>query len=146
MTITRRTLCVAYGLTGLLALVGTWGNNLAYLHLGFLGANARFWQDTLVNAASRSITVDILFFALAVTTWMLLEARRLAMRGAWLYVLFSLVIAVSVAFPVFLIHRERVLRRREDTAAAGELRSIDVWGLSPLGIAFTLYTAVTLMT
>ena len=146
MTITRRTLCVAYAVTGLLALMGTWGNNLAYLHLGFLGANVRFWQDTLVNAASRSITVDILFFALTVTTWMLLEARRLAMRGAWLYVLFSLVIAVSVAFPVFLIHRERVLHRREGTVAAGELRTLDVWGLVLLGVAFTLYGAKTLVT
>jgi hypothetical protein len=144
MTLTRKALCVVYAATGLLALVGTWGNNVRYLDLGFLGANVRFWADTLANPASRSITVDILFLALAVTIWMVLEARRLAMRGVWMYVLFSLVVAVSVAFPAFLVHRERTLAKREPATAAGELRTLDVAGLALLGIAFTLYAAATL--
>ena len=46
-------------LIGLLALFGTWNNNVHYLDLGFLGANLRFWEETLANPASRSITVDI---------------------------------------------------------------------------------------
>jgi hypothetical protein len=44
-----------------LALVGTWGNNIAYVGLGFIGTNVAFWQDTLANPASRSITVDLFF-------------------------------------------------------------------------------------
>ena len=87
MTISRRVLCVVYALVGLVALVGTWGNNIDYLDLGIVGANIHFWQETLVNPASRSITVDILCLALAAIVWMLLEARRLSMRGAWLWVL-----------------------------------------------------------
>ena len=56
MPISRKALCVAYGLIALLALVGTWGNNVEYLSLGFVGANTAFWQATLVNPASRSIS------------------------------------------------------------------------------------------
>ncbi len=87
MLVSRKWLCVVYGLVGLIALAGTWGNNIEYLNLGIVGANVRFWQETLVNPASRSITVDILFLSFAAIVWMLLEARRLSIRGAWLYVL-----------------------------------------------------------
>jgi len=64
MIISRKALCLAYGLIAVLALVGTWGNNVGYLNLGFLGANLKFWGDTLANPASRSITVDIFFLGL----------------------------------------------------------------------------------
>lgn len=144
MTITRRALCVVYGLTSVLALIGTWGNNLRYLNLGFFGANVRFWQDTLANPASRSITVDIFFLSLAATVWMLLEARRLSMRGAWLYVLLSFLIAVSVTFPVFLINRERALSKLERSSVVGGLRPADIAGLLLLAVGFSTYTVVTL--
>ena len=108
MTISRRVLCVVYALVGLVALAGTWGNNIDYLDLGIVGANIHFWQETLVNPASRSITVDILCLALAAIVWMLLEARRLSMRGAWLWVLCGVFIAMGAAFPWFMVHRELV--------------------------------------
>src|ERR1044071_613284 len=113
MPISRKALCTAYGLIAVLALIGTWGNNLAYLHLGFLQANLTFWPVTLVNAASRSITVDIFFLGLAVFIWMVLEARRLGMRYVWLYLILGMLIAISVTVPVFLINRERALAARE---------------------------------
>src|SRR5678815_5745716 len=105
MPISRKVLCIAYGLIALLALVGTWGNNVAYLSLGFVGANATFWQETLANPASRSITVDIFFLGLAVFVWMVLEARRLGLRGVWLYLVFGMLVAISVTVPIFLINR-----------------------------------------
>ena len=37
MTISRKALCVAYGLIAVVSLVGTWGNILEYLHAGFVG-------------------------------------------------------------------------------------------------------------
>src|SRR5215213_2266269 len=143
MTITRKTLCFVYAAIGLLALVGTWGNNLQYLGLGFIGFNVRFWEDTLANPASRSITVDLLFLALAATVWMLLEARRLGMRVPWLYVVGSLLIAASVMYPLFLINRERALPKMEVSPSGGSLRVYDVIGLIFLGIAFTAYIVVT---
>lgn len=145
MTISRKALCVAYGLIALLALVGTWGNNIAYLSLGFVGASATFWQETLANPASRSITVDIFFLGLALFVWMVLEARRLGMRGVWLYLVFGMLVAISVTVPIFLINRERALTRREPSSGAGTLSVFDIAGLAALTAAITAYAAVTIL-
>lgn len=144
MSISRKALCIVYGLVALLALVGTWGNNLAYLSLGFTGMATQFWQETLVNPASRSITVDLFFLGLAVFVWMVLEARRLGMRGVWLYLLFGMLVAISVTVPIFLINRERTLARREPSSSAGTLGVLDIAGLAAVTVAIIAYTVLTL--
>ena len=147
MTIPRKALCVFYAVIALVALVGTWGNNIAYLDMGIAAANLHFWQQTLVNPASRSITVDILLLGLAAITWMLLEARRLSMRGVWIYVLASILIAISAAFPAFLIHRERALAARDErdgTAGAGSLSIVELLALVVLGCVMLVYTFISL--
>jgi Terpene cyclase DEP1 len=108
MSATSRRLCLVYGVTAVLALFATWHQNLHYVREanGFVDTNLRFWQATLVNPASISITVDLFLFGLAVTIWQVLEARRLQLRFVWLYVLFGLLIAISFTFPLFLIARE----------------------------------------
>ena len=146
MTISRKVLCVAYGLIGLLALIGCWGNNVQYLNLdlGILGVNAHFWGETLVNPASRSITIDILFLSLSAIIWMLLEARRLAMRGVWIYILLGVFVAISAAFPAFMIHRERALARRDASVSAGSLSAGDVLGVAILGLCMLAYMFIAL--
>ena len=144
MTISRRVLCIVYALIGLVALVGTWGNNIDYLDLGIVGANTRFWQETLVNPASRSITVDILCLALAAIVWMLLEARRLSMRGAWLWVLFGVFVAMGAAFPWFMVHRELTLGRKTPSSNGGTLSTADVLGIVAVGVAVLAYTFLAL--
>jgi hypothetical protein len=144
MSISRKALCAVYGVIALLALVGTWGNNAAYLSLGFVGATSTFWQETLVNPASRSITVDLFFLGLAVFVWMVLEARRLGMRGVWLYLLFGMLVAISVTVPIFLINRARALAKQEPSSAAGTLGVFDIAGLAAVTVAITAYTALTL--
>jgi hypothetical protein len=144
MSISRKALCAFYGLVGLITLIGTWGNNLQYASLGFVGANLHFWRETLANPASRSITVDLLFLALAAITWMLLEARRLDMRGAWLYVIFGALVAISLTFPIFLINRERALAHREVSSASGHLKPADVLLLAALAVISTAYAWIAL--
>ena len=144
MTISRKALCVLYGLIGIVALLGTWGNILEYLHAGFVGATIHFWKETLVNPASRFITVDILFLGLTVIVWAVLEARRLGLRGVWLYVVFGLLIAISFTIPLFMIHRELILADRDASQTAGTLGFADMLGLSVLGLAFTAYLVLTL--
>jgi hypothetical protein len=112
--------------------------------LGYIGFTVRFWEDTLANPGSRSATVDLLFFSLAATVWMLLEARRLGMRWPWLYIVGSLLIAASVMYPLFLINRERALSKQEAPPSGYSLRVYDVIGLIVLGIAFTAYIVITL--
>jgi hypothetical protein len=143
-TVSRKILCVVYGVIALLALIGTWGNNLGYMHLGFVGATLVFWQETLVNPASRSITVDIFFLGLAMFVWMILEARRLGMRGVWWYLFFGMLVAISVTVPIFLINRERALAKRESTAAAGTMHAGDMIGLVLLTVAIVIYSVITL--
>ena len=145
MSISRKSLCIVYGLIALLALVGTWGNAAAYVGLGVVGSNVAFWKDTLVNPASRFLTVDVFFLCLAVFVWMVLEARRLGMRGVWLYLLIGFVVAISVTVPVFLINRERALAAREPSGAAGTLGVFDIAGLAAVTVAFAAYAAVTLL-
>lgn len=144
MIIQRKTLAWIYGLVALLALVGTWGNNIHYMSAGLspLDVNILFWKETLANPASRSITVDILFLSIPVTIWMMMEARRLQMRGIWFYLVGSLLIAVSMTVPLFMALRERKLATTQ--AEAGTLSAAEVIWAAVLGIAVIIYTARTL--
>jgi len=135
-------LIAVYALIALLAFVGTWGHNLAYLNLGWLGANLQFWNDTLVSEASTSITIDIFFFGLAVNIWMVLEARRLSMRWVWAYIVGGILVAISVAFPLFMIHRERVLGAPPPVRIA-RVTTGDVIGLVLLGLGAVAFCART---
>jgi hypothetical protein len=109
-----------------------------------MGANMTFWQETLANPASRSITVDLFFLGLAMFVWMVLEARRLGMRAVWLYLVFGMLVAISVTVPIFLINRERALAAREPSSAGGTLSAFDVIGLVLLAAACTIYAVITL--
>ncbi|WP_231747244.1 DUF2834 domain-containing protein [Burkholderia sp. BDU5] len=52
------------------------------------------------------------------------------MRGAWIYIVLSIAVAISVAFPVFLIHRERALAAaNRPVPETRSLRAGDVAGL-----------------
>jgi hypothetical protein len=145
MTISRKALCVSYGAIGLLAVIGTWGNVLGMLgQLGFVSGTLRFWQDVLVNESSRFITIDILFLSLAVVLWMVLEARRLTIPGVWAYVVFGVLIGISLAVPLFLIHREIKLAAAEPGTPGGSLQRSDVAGLAMFGTAVTAFAVVAL--
>ena len=144
MTITRNHLCLAYAAAAVLALVGTWGNNVQYLGGGLVDTNVRFWRETLANPASRSITVDIVFLGFAAVLWMFTEARRLAMRGVWLYVLGGIFVAMGAAFPLFLLHRERVLGSRHGAPASGMLTRAELGGGAVLAAASLVYTLLAL--
>ncbi len=145
MTISRKTLCALYALIGGLAFVGTWGNVLGLAkQRGFWNATLIFWQDVLVNESSRFITIDILFLGLAIIVWMVLESRRLKIPGVWLYVVFGLFIAISLAVPMFLIHRERKLAALEPNTPAGTMHKADIVGVIFLLLAFTAFALFAL--
>ena len=146
MTISRKALCVSYGAIGLLAFIGTWGNiiNLVGEH-GFWGGTIRFWQDVLANESSRFITVDMLFLGMAVVLWMVLEARRLKIPGVWLYVVFGFFIAISLAVPLFMIHREIRLSAAVPAEPGGTLRVTVVVAIVSCGLAFTAFAVVALL-
>ena len=131
MPTSRKLLCVVYGAISIAALIATWSQNLSYPAGNPAALFINFARDTKVTAASRSITVDILLFALAATVLMVIEARKHNVRFVWLYVLGSFLIAVSVTFPLFLIARELRLGASEQP----RLHAVDTILLVLLAIA-----------
>jgi hypothetical protein len=145
----RRNLCIAYAAVALLALIGTWGQNVAYFRsedgwlLGFVLATGRFWVETLATPASTSITVDLGLLLLPLCALMIIEARRLGIRFVWLYIVLGLLVAISVTFPLFLIAREQRLAARGEASEEVGIGGADAVGLLVLGaaiVAFTLWT------
>lgn len=94
------------------ALVLTTRSNLAFLAGPGPGGIAGFLALAFSNPAASSLGWDLVFLSLAVLVWMVAEGRRLGIRGLPLYVAASLLVAISVAFPLFLVARERRMARR----------------------------------
>ncbi|MBC1261820.1 DUF2834 domain-containing protein [Synechococcus sp. BSF8S] len=69
----------------------------------------QFIELANVNPAARSLSRDLLIGASAITIWIIVEARRLKMRGLWIVLLGSVTIAFAFAAPFFLFLRERRL-------------------------------------
>lgn len=110
MTRTDRTLCVVYGLVALVALVGTQWVLVDYIAAS--GSVSDFLDATVDNHAATFLTIDLLAVAVAATIFMVVDGRRNQVRFLWLYVLLVLAVAVSVAFPLYLIARTRTLAGR----------------------------------
>lgn len=146
----RQLLCTAYAAIAVLALVGTWTQNVAYFHpgdgpiAGFVLATGRFWAATLATPASISIAVDLALFFVAAAVLMVIEARRLAIRWVWLYVLLGFLVAISVTFPLFLIARERRLAAIGDVSSDVGLSRADLAALVALGCMTAAITVWTL--
>jgi hypothetical protein len=144
MTVSRGSLCAAYAAIGVVATVATWGHILGLVaESGILAGTLRFWQEALATPVSRFLAFDLLFLGLAVVLWMVLEARRLGIPGVWLYVIAGLGVAISVAVPAFLIHRELHRARLEPAARGATLRTADALGLAFLFAAFTAYAVAS---
>ena len=130
MAVSRTLLCAVYAAVALLALLATWHQNLTYFATGNpFWATVQFWKETLVTPASVSIMVDIFLFGLAVVVWMVVEAHRLGIRLVWVYVVFGVLVAISVTVPLFLLARELRLRALDAGAETVSLTRGDLVGL-----------------
>ena len=89
-------------------LIGTWTfNALAIVQMrDFVGD----WVGS--GPSVSSLTVDLLVVAVAGCILIVIEARRLGMKRAWLYVVLSGLTAFAFTFPLFLAMRERRLTLR----------------------------------
>ena len=98
-------LALVYLVLAVAGLIGTWFfNALAIVQMrDFIG-------DLVTSGASvSSITVDLLVVAVAGCVFLVVEARRLGMQRAWLYIVLSGVTAFAFTFPLFLAMRQRRL-------------------------------------
>jgi len=113
MPASRKLLCVVYGAIAVAALIATWSQTLAYSDMA-AGSLLAFWNDAKTTPASRSLTSDLLLFGLAAVILMVTEARKHGVKFVWLYVAAAYVIAISAAFPLFLIARELRINRSDE--------------------------------
>lgn len=101
-------LALTYLALAIAGLIGTWiFNAIAIVQL-------RDYLGDLVSSgpAVSSITVDLLVVAIAGCVFIIVEARRIGMRRAWLYIVLSGVTAFAFTFPLFLAMRQRHLTAR----------------------------------
>ncbi|MBH0007969.1 DUF2834 domain-containing protein [Salinibacterium sp. SWN1162] len=96
---------MTFAVLSIIGLVGTWVfNALAIVQMrNFLGD--WFGNGPAVN----SLGVDLLVVAVAGSILIIIEARRLGMKRAWLYIVLSGITAFAFTFPLFLAMRERKL-------------------------------------
>jgi len=107
MTRTDKTLCAVYAAFAAVALVGT-----QWTLVEFLRSEDNDWSamtDLLTaNPVVGFVGVDLGVVALVAAVFMVVEGRRLRIPRWWVYVALVFLVAVSVAFPLFLIARTRV--------------------------------------
>jgi hypothetical protein len=116
MTRTDKALCAAYAAFAAVALVGTQWTLVAFLRSdrNDLGAMA---DRLTANPVVGFVGIDLGVVALVAAVFMVVEGRRLRVPAWWVYVALVFLVAASVAFPLFLIARTRVLARERSLSA-----------------------------
>lgn len=98
---------VFYAILTVLGAVVPWIFNLQHFDAG--GTTGDFFTMGFVNPVASSLTVDLLIGGAAFMTWMVIEARRRAMKNWWIYLVVMFTVAFACAAPLFLWMRERHL-------------------------------------
>lgn len=124
MTRFEKILCAVYVLIAVIALVGTWSNNIGFMLQPENRDLLSWYRAVYANQAAASFTNDLLMLGLAGSIFMVVEAQRLNMRFVWVYILLSGPIAISVMFPLFLIARQITISKLRVQSSAPENRSI----------------------
>jgi hypothetical protein len=134
-----RSLALVYLVLGLVGLVLTWSQNLAYLGPAAAGGFLDFLRGTVANPGARSIAFDILIVGWTASIWMVIEGRRRRMKFVWLYPVLGWTVAMAFAVPLFLAVRELALRTPPEIE--GRPSPLDGLGLGLLS-AFALVLLV----
>jgi len=93
-----------YAALAVAGLIGTWWFNLQFMaEAGGAFSVVEFARGGYANPAAASLTNDLLVALLSFLVWSFAEARR------WVYVVVAFGVAFAVAFPLFLLVRERSL-------------------------------------
>ncbi|WP_339676559.1 DUF2834 domain-containing protein [uncultured Zhongshania sp.] len=146
MEVKTKLLVSLYFVIALLALLTTWIHLPAYLGSGIVEANIQFWKDALFNAnpAGKFLVIDVLFLAFACNVWMIIEGRRLGVKYIYAYIAGGVLIAISVAFPLFMAARELKRASHESPLELYKIKVVDVLVLLCLFLV-TLFAAVVVL-
>ncbi|MFL0792788.1 MAG: DUF2834 domain-containing protein [Prochlorococcus sp.] len=105
-----------YLILSILGAVLPWQANLEFIQDSpGQGFNiAAFFEDASLTAASRSLSRDLLIGASAVSIWIVVEARRLKIKGWWIALIACVTISFACGAPLFLFLRERHLAKMDN--------------------------------
>jgi hypothetical protein len=100
-----------YLLLAILGAILPWQANLEFIQMNPAGGFdlQTFIQDANINAASRSLNRDLLIAASAFSIWIIVEGRKLKVKGWWIALIVSFSISFACGGPLFLYLRERKL-------------------------------------
>ncbi|MBJ8337777.1 DUF2834 domain-containing protein [Antrihabitans sp. YC3-6] len=107
MTKSDKIACFVYAAVAIAALVGTQWVLIDYI-VG-PGGVADALKATVDGHIATFVTIDLLAVGVAATVFMIVDGRRNKIPLLWLYVVLVFVVAISVAFPLYLIARTRKL-------------------------------------
>ena len=114
----------AYLIAGLVALLVTWPHAFDWMSDGGNILNPLDFFGDAIDAGGTAafLSLDLLIAWAVFMVWVVTDATRIGLgqKWGWLFVALSY-IGVSMAFPVYLVTRERFLARQNQTAA-GELQ------------------------
>lgn len=103
-----------YAVLAVAGLIGTWFFNLQFItEAGGSFPVLEFVRGGYANPAAASLTNDLLVALLSFLVWSFAEARRLGIRHWWVVVVVTFGVAFAVAFPLFLLVRERRLAAQQ---------------------------------
>lgn len=119
-----RALCVIYGaLTMVDLLIMTVIGVIFVLdnfHDGFAGLIVDFVRDALSNSAGWFVYGDLTITWIALSVFMVFEARRRSIRFVWAYIAAAPLTALCVSFPAFMLARQlRLAATRKATLERG---------------------------
>lgn len=116
-SMTSKTRQIVFGITALVGIAVTWYYNIQFMEAYGGFSVIQYVADNYVNAASASISNDILVVVFTFLFWSFFEARRLGMRRWWVYVVLTFAIAIAFAFPLFMLMRERRISAMQSSTA-----------------------------
>ncbi|MCB0485709.1 MAG: DUF2834 domain-containing protein [Flavobacteriaceae bacterium] len=72
-----------------------------------------FWRQLTENPISLFFTSDVVLSTFAVITLVLTEGKSKGMKNLWIYIVFNLIVGVSLALPAFLYSRQRIIDKNK---------------------------------
>jgi uncharacterized membrane protein (UPF0182 family) len=109
MTNSQRARFIAYLTLSAIGLISAWALN------GIAVMNGESYTDAWFGTAvDWVLSADLLIVAIAISVFMVIEARRIGMRFVWVYILLSGITAMAFTVPLFLAMRERHLAKKPD--------------------------------
>lgn len=103
---------ITYLLLSVIGLLSTWIFNIQWMSEAHPGGMIGFFEAGYINAATSSLTNDLIVVFLAFCIWVIGESRRLEMKFSWAWPFLALFIALAFAFPLFLFLRDRRLQAK----------------------------------